>query len=136
MSQDSPIVIGDRVFHQKYHDGTVTGFYGDKHVAVMFDRVGVKRVVPSFLRLREAPATSHADIAPQPSAEILPFPTARCQALVRRAVDSGDDGYLTKHQARLEALGVDPALAEADTAALANAMRTYWIGQHGRKATA
>jgi hypothetical protein len=136
MSQDHPVAIGDRVFHQKYGDGTVTGFYGEKHASVMFDRVGVKRVVPASLEsiqpVRAAPA------APV-SAEIVPFPIARCPALVRSIVNGGvDKDYLARHQDRLVALGVDSALAEADTNELANAMRSYWMQQYGarRKATA
>ena len=91
-----------------------------------------RAVPPTSPQTGAAPSVRDAT----PTGTVVPFPTARCHRLVQRIVASGDNDYLAKHQSRLEALGVDPALNEADTTALANAMRSYWMEQRGRKATA
>jgi DNA helicase-2/ATP-dependent DNA helicase PcrA len=45
----SEYAIGDRVFHQKFGNGNVTGIDGNKLV-VRFDRAGEKRVVDSYVQ--------------------------------------------------------------------------------------
>ena len=44
----SSFSIGDRVFHQKFGNGDVTGIDGNK-LTIQFDRAGEKRVVDSFV---------------------------------------------------------------------------------------
>jgi DNA helicase-2/ATP-dependent DNA helicase PcrA len=44
----SAFAIGDRVFHQKFGNGNVTGVDGNK-LTIAFDRAGEKRVVDSFV---------------------------------------------------------------------------------------
>jgi hypothetical protein len=83
-----------------------------------------------------------APMAPPPptptsaKSNVVPFPSARCARLVQNIVASGDHDYLAKHRSRLEALGVNHALIQADISALACAMRACWMQQHGQKATA
>lgn len=40
--------LGDRVFHQKFGYGAVTGIEGDK-LEVAFDKAGVKKLVAKFV---------------------------------------------------------------------------------------
>jgi DNA helicase-2/ATP-dependent DNA helicase PcrA len=49
----SAFAEGDRVFHQKFGYGTVTGLEGDK-LAVAFDKAGAKHVVGRFLVAADA----------------------------------------------------------------------------------
>ncbi|MGB7076618.1 MAG: UvrD-helicase domain-containing protein, partial [Xanthobacteraceae bacterium] len=44
----SSFTLGDRVFHQKFGNGNVTGIDGNK-LTIRFDRAGEKRVVDSFV---------------------------------------------------------------------------------------
>src|SRR5262249_26991132 len=44
----SEFAIGDRVFHQKFGNGNVTGVDGNK-LTIQFDKAGEKRVVDSFV---------------------------------------------------------------------------------------
>ena len=44
----STFSIGDRVFHQKFGNGNVTGVDGNK-LTIAFDKAGEKRVVDSFV---------------------------------------------------------------------------------------
>jgi DNA helicase-2/ATP-dependent DNA helicase PcrA len=44
----SDFTLGDRVFHQKFGNGNVTGIDGNK-LTIQFDRAGEKRVVDSFV---------------------------------------------------------------------------------------
>jgi len=44
----SAFALGDRVFHQKFGNGNVTGIDGNK-LTIQFDRAGEKRVVDSFV---------------------------------------------------------------------------------------
>src|SRR5262249_62095454 len=44
----SEFSIGDRVFHQKFGNGNVTGVDGNK-LTIQFDKAGEKRVVDSFV---------------------------------------------------------------------------------------
>jgi DNA helicase-2/ATP-dependent DNA helicase PcrA len=44
--------LGERVFHQKFGYGAVTGIEGDK-VEVDFDKAGVKKVVSRFLTAKD-----------------------------------------------------------------------------------
>jgi DNA helicase-2/ATP-dependent DNA helicase PcrA len=44
----SDFSIGDRVFHQKFGNGNVTGVDGNK-LTIQFDKAGEKRVVDSFV---------------------------------------------------------------------------------------
>jgi DNA helicase II / ATP-dependent DNA helicase PcrA len=44
----SAFTLGDRVFHQKFGNGNVTGIDGNK-LTIQFDRAGEKRVVDSFV---------------------------------------------------------------------------------------
>ncbi|NQW12552.1 MAG: ATP-binding domain-containing protein, partial [Alphaproteobacteria bacterium] len=50
VSRDVParFAVGDRVFHQKFGTGTVTGADGDK-MEIEFDHAGLKKVVEGFL---------------------------------------------------------------------------------------
>jgi DNA helicase-2/ATP-dependent DNA helicase PcrA len=45
--------LGDRVFHQKFGYGAVTGIEGDK-LTVLFDKAGEKKVVASFVSAADA----------------------------------------------------------------------------------
>jgi DNA helicase-2/ATP-dependent DNA helicase PcrA len=49
----SSYVEGDRVFHQKFGYGLVTGIEGDK-LEIAFDKAGLKKVVASFVTAAEA----------------------------------------------------------------------------------
>jgi DNA helicase II / ATP-dependent DNA helicase PcrA len=40
--------LGDRVFHQKFGYGAVTGIEGDR-LEIAFDKAGVKNVVASYV---------------------------------------------------------------------------------------
>ena len=40
--------LGDRVFHQKFGYGAVTGIEGDK-LEIAFDKAGIKKVVASYV---------------------------------------------------------------------------------------
>jgi DNA helicase-2/ATP-dependent DNA helicase PcrA len=40
--------LGERVFHQKFGYGAITGIEGDK-LEVAFDKAGVKKVVARFI---------------------------------------------------------------------------------------
>jgi hypothetical protein len=62
-----PFVIGDRAFHVKFGEGTVSAV-NSRHVTVSFDKWGDKRIVPAFLERRR-------------TAEIISFPASR---IVRR----------------------------------------------------
>ena len=62
-----PFAIGDRAFHIKYGEGTVSAV-NSRHVTVTFDKWGDKRIVPVFLDRRR-------------TAKIIAFPTNR---IVRR----------------------------------------------------
>ena len=42
------MALGDRVFHQKFGNGTVTGVEGDK-LDIAFDHAGEKKVVGRFV---------------------------------------------------------------------------------------
>ena len=44
----SAFSLGDRVFHQKFGNGNVTGIDGNK-LTIQFDKAGEKRVVDSFV---------------------------------------------------------------------------------------
>ena len=44
----SDFAVGDRVFHQKFGNGNVTGVDGNK-LTIAFDKAGEKRVVDSFV---------------------------------------------------------------------------------------
>jgi DNA helicase-2/ATP-dependent DNA helicase PcrA len=44
----SSFAVGDRVFHQKFGNGNVTGVDGNK-LTIAFDKAGEKRVVDSFV---------------------------------------------------------------------------------------
>lgn len=70
----------DRVFHQKFGDGTIIGFEtnerGNMLAIVNFDRPGTKRVSVDFLTMA------------LPSAQIIPFPTNRIRRRITvRIVD-------------------------------------------------
>jgi len=53
LSAVSAFVIGDRVFHQKFGYGAVTGIEGDK-LDIAFDKAGEKKVVARFVVSAEA----------------------------------------------------------------------------------
>jgi len=48
MTATSSFTIGDRVFHQKFGYGAITGIEGDK-LEVAFEKAGDKKVVARFL---------------------------------------------------------------------------------------
>ena len=55
----SAFTIGDRVFHQKFGYGAITGIEGDK-LDIAFDKAGDKKVVAKFI----TPAASAGDDVP------------------------------------------------------------------------
>jgi DNA helicase-2/ATP-dependent DNA helicase PcrA len=48
LSATSAFTVGDRVFHQKFGYGNVTGIEGDK-LDIAFDKAGDKKVVARFV---------------------------------------------------------------------------------------
>ena len=48
LSAISAFTLGDRVFHQKFGYGNVTGIEGDK-LDIAFDKAGEKKVVARFV---------------------------------------------------------------------------------------
>ncbi len=48
LTASSSFTLGDRVFHQKFGYGAITGIEGDK-LEVSFEKAGVKKVVARFI---------------------------------------------------------------------------------------
>ena len=53
MSAVSSFAVGERVFHQKFGYGEITGIEGDK-LDISFEKAGFKKVVAKFVKAAEA----------------------------------------------------------------------------------
>jgi hypothetical protein len=121
--------VGDRVYHQKFGDGTIIALDGGDRLVVDFDKAGAKRVVASFVEPSQASPAS--ETVAQQSAEILPFPLRRtpswrniqeiyagrpCNGRYSKA--NYADGVIKANTGRLQRLGVAPDRIRAEVAQL------------------